>query len=171
MKRVTATAMLLITLVAGCGRQVSTDGLPPQDAITAQLEALQGRRGDAFLTIQEVGGDAMMQIAKTDGKFALMIDTRIIHYSLEETETRGDFSKTFYNPFVGIEYNFIKRVKIVFAYGIDPVSYDRSYDGRQTGRWDYRQEYMWEHEDATIIDAEESLNDVMAFTFRATFRF
>jgi hypothetical protein len=104
-------------------------------------------------------------------KFALMFDTRIIHYSLEETETRGDFSKTFYNPFVGIEYNFIKRVKIIFAYGIDPVSFRRDYDGRQTGRWNYRQAYMWDNEDATVIDAEESLNDVMAFTFRATFRF
>jgi hypothetical protein len=104
-------------------------------------------------------------------KLALMCDTRIIHYSLDETATRDDFSKTFYNPFIGLEYDFIKRAKLVFAYGIDPVAFERDYDGRQTGRWDFRQQYMWEHEDANVIDAEEALNDVMAFTFRATFRF
>jgi hypothetical protein len=104
-------------------------------------------------------------------KFALMFDVRIIHYTLDESETHGDFSKTFYNPFAGIEYKFLGKVDLVFAYGIDPVNYSIDYSGRQTGRWDYRQSYMWENEDATVIDAEESLNDVSAFTLRATFRF
>ena len=104
-------------------------------------------------------------------KFALMFDVRIIHYSLDETETRGDFSKTFYNPFAGLEYRFLQRASVVFAYGVDPVSYDVDYSGRQTGRWNYRQAYTWDNEDATMIDAEDALNDVMAFTLRATFRF
>ena len=104
-------------------------------------------------------------------KFAVMFDIRIIHYSLDETDTRGDFSDTFYNPFVGFEYRFLKKVNIVFAYGVDPVTFDRVYSGRQTGRWDFRQRYMWENEDATMVDAENALNDVQAFTLRATFRF
>jgi hypothetical protein len=104
-------------------------------------------------------------------KFALMLDTRIINYDLEASESRDAISKTYYNPFVGIQYDFLKKVRLVFAYGVDPVAYDRDYAGRQTGRWDFRQEYMWEHEGATVIDAEEALNDVMAITFRATFRF
>ena len=80
-------------------------------------------------------------------------------------------SGTFYNPFVGIEYRFLNKVNIVFAYGVDPITFDRDYSGRQTGRWDFRQAYMWENEDATIVDAENALNDVQAFTLRATFRF
>ena len=104
-------------------------------------------------------------------KFAFMFDVRIIHYSLDETETRGDLSDTFYNPFIGFEYRFLNKVNLVFAYGYDPVTYDRDYAGRQTGRWDFRQAYMWENEDATIVDAENALNDLQAFTLRATFRF
>ena len=104
-------------------------------------------------------------------KFAFMFDVRIITYSLDETETRGDLSDTFYNPFVGFEYRFLNKVNLVFAYGMDPVTYDRIYTGRQTGRWNFRQEYMWDNEDATIIDAEKALNDIQAFTLRATFRF
>jgi hypothetical protein len=104
-------------------------------------------------------------------KFAFMCDVRIINYSLDETDTHGDFSDTFYNPFIGIEYRFLDKVNVVFAYGVDPVSFGRDYGGRQTGRWNFRQAYMWENPDATIVDAENALNDVQAFTLRATFRF
>ncbi len=104
-------------------------------------------------------------------EFALIFDMRIIHYSIDETDSGEDLSDTFYNPFIGFEYRFMSKVNIVFAYGIDPVDFGIDYSGRQTGRWDFRQRYMWENAGANLIDAENALNDVQAFTLRATFRF
>ena len=104
-------------------------------------------------------------------RFAFMFDVRMINYSLDETETRGDLSKTFFNPFAGVEYRYFDKVDIVFAYGIDPVDFSIDYSGRQIGRWNFRQQYMWENEGSTLVDAESALDDVMAFTLRATFRF
>jgi hypothetical protein len=104
-------------------------------------------------------------------KLALTFDVRIINYDLEASASWEETSKTFYNPFVGFRYDFMRKVRLVFAYGIDPVAFDRDYEGRQTGRWDYRRAYLWDNENATILDAEDALNDVTAFTFRATFRF
>jgi hypothetical protein len=104
-------------------------------------------------------------------RFALMFDVRIINYSLDETETHGDINKTFFNPFAGVEYRFLDKVDVVFAYGLDPADFSIDYDGRQIGRWDFRQRYMWENEGASLVDAESALNDIMAFTLRATFRF
>lgn len=66
-------AGILAIFSFGCGKQASTDGLPPAEAIRVQLEALQKRKGDAFLTIQEVEGDAMVQIANGDKKLSLNI--------------------------------------------------------------------------------------------------
>ena len=104
-------------------------------------------------------------------KFALTFDVRAINSDLEASGSYGETSKTFYNPFVGFRYDFLQKVKLVFAYGIDPIAFDRDYDGRHTGRWDFRQAWLWENENATIFDAEDALNDVSAFTLRATFRF
>ena len=123
----------------------------------------------------EMDGNTYEAITKASwwltSKFAFMFDVRIIHYSLDETDTRGDLSDTFYNPFVGFEYRFLKKVNVVFAYGYDPVNFGIDYSGRQTGRWDFRQRYMWENEDATVVDAERALDDLQTFTLRATFRF
>jgi hypothetical protein len=78
---------------------------------------------------------------------------------------------TYTSPFIGIEYRFLNRVNIVFAYGVDPLDFAIDYDGRHVGRWKFRQEYMWNNENATIFDSEQALQDQKVITLRATFSF
>lgn len=105
------------------------------------------------------------------GNVRAIADVRIINYSLDAPpEGYGD-SETFTAPFVGFEYAFLQRADLVLAYGVDPLDFRIDYDGRHIGRWNFRNEYMWENEGATMIDAEKALADRQVITLRATFRF
>ena len=65
----------------------------------------------------------------------------------------------------------IRTMQLVLAYGVDPVNFMIDYDGRQVGRWLYRQQYLFDNPDASLQDAESFLADARVFTLRAQVRF
>jgi len=67
----TLVAAILTACGVGCSRQastptVSTEGLPPMEAIKIQLAELQNTKGNAWINIEEIGGDALIQISGGD---------------------------------------------------------------------------------------------------------
>jgi hypothetical protein len=67
MKILTVVAAILAACGMGCSRQpaapsVSTEGLPPMEAIKVQLSALKETKGVAVLNVQEIDGEAIVQV-------------------------------------------------------------------------------------------------------------
>jgi len=101
-------------------------------------------------------------------------DLRFINYSSQGNDENGDLvtdKSDFFNPFVGFRYTPIKKLELVLAYGVDPLDYSIEYSGRQLGRWWFRQNYMFDHPDATLLEAENHLADAQVFTLRAQLLF
>ena len=59
----------------------------------------------------------------------------------------------------------------MLGYGVDPVDFSIDYEGRQFGRWWYRQRYLFDHPDAGLLDSEQYLADAHVFTLRAQLTF
>ncbi len=74
-------------------------------------------------------------------------------------------------PFIGLRYHPVRTMELVLAYGVDPVDFSIDYAGREVGRWWYRQQYLYDHPDATHQDAEAFLSDARMITLRAQVRF
>jgi len=104
-------------------------------------------------------------------RFGALADVRTIRYDLDEQPGDEAVAKTFVAPFVGLEYRLFERASVVLAYGIDPLDFTIDYNGRQVGRWDFRNQYAWENPDTDILDAEQALQDSRVITLRAVFRF
>lgn len=100
----------------------------------------------------------------------LIADLRWIRYHGEE-EGAGDQDHDFFAPFVGIRYTPIRNLELVTAWGVDPVDYSIAYDGRQMGRWWYRQNWLFENPTATTLDAEDQLAKARVITLRAQLQF
>jgi hypothetical protein len=98
------------------------------------------------------------------------VDMRIIRYKFENLST-GDDVNTFTNPWVGLAYKPMRKVSVVLAYGVDPLNFDIDYEGREIGRYNYRQQYLWENANASLIGAEQSLSDKRMVCLRAMFNF
>jgi len=101
-------------------------------------------------------------------------DLRYIMYDVEGTDPQGESladNPGFFNPFAGFRYTPIKQLELVLGYGVDPLDYSIDYAGRQLGRFWYRQNYMWDNPDASLIDAERYLSDAQVFTLRAQLLF
>lgn len=104
----------------------------------------------------------------------LIADLRFSRYHLEghADGTTGETTDTdYFNPFVGCRYTPIDKLKLVLAYGVDPVDYSIDYGGRQIGRWLYRQNYVFDHPDATVLEAENFLKHARVVTLRAQLKF
>jgi len=105
----------------------------------------------------------------------VLADLRWILYDTEgEDHDSGEFStrdNDYFNPFVGLRYRPIRKLDLILGYGVDPVNFSIDYDGRQTGRWLYREQYMYDHPDADVMDAETHLAKARVFTLRAQFLF
>ncbi len=101
-----------------------------------------------------------------------------------------DDSKSFIAPFVGIRYKPAKKVDLVLAYGVDPLNFNIDYEGRHTGRYNFRQEYFWNHGgvstsyygferpryalpmgEYTYREAEEALADAKMIVLRVIYNF
>jgi hypothetical protein len=111
-------------------------------------------------------------------KLSLLADIRFIYYdvSLPENADESQFglapiAKGFWAPYAGLKYQPNAKVEVVVAYGVDPLDFAIDYNGRQTGRWWYRQMYLFEHPDQSIIDAERSLDEARIFGARIIFQF
>lgn len=99
-------------------------------------------------------------------KTAAILDIRQINYQLAEGG-----KPSYWAPFIGIKHQPIRDLELVLGYGVDPVDFSIDYAGRQFGRWWYRQNYLFDNEDATAQDAERALADARVFTLRAQFIF
>ncbi len=73
--------------------------------------------------------------------------------------------------FAGFRYTPIKQLNLTLAYGVDPLDYSIAYTGRQTGRWWVRQNYLFDHPDASVLDAEQFLDKIQTITLRAQLLF
>ena len=101
-------------------------------------------------------------------------DLRYIDYQMREGEQYLDDG--FFAPWFGVRYQPSPKLDVTLAYGLDPLAFGIDYEGRQNGRWRYRQQYVYdynnEHEDeATEFDAERALDELRAIGVRANFRF
>jgi len=90
------------------------------------------------------------------------------HYEGDDLDS---IDTDYFNPFVGMRYTPISQLELVLAYGIDPVDYSIDYAGRQLGRYNYRQNYLFDRPGATILEAENHLKDARVFTLRAQLLF
>lgn len=112
----------------------------------------------------------------TKGSFAIreklsaFLDLRIIRYKYENL-SGGDDVNTYTTPWVGFAYNPMRKVSVVLAYGVDPLNFDIDYDGRCIGRYNWRQQYLWDNPGASLTDAEEALSDRKMVSLRAIFNF
>lgn len=100
----------------------------------------------------------------------LIADLRWIHYH-READGAEDQNRDFFAPFAGIRYTPIRKLDLVAAWGVDPVDYSIAYGGRQTGRWWYRQNWLFENPTATALDAEDQLAKARVVTLRAQLQF
>jgi hypothetical protein len=99
-----------------------------------------------------------------------LFDVRIIRLKYEGTAGADDVH-TFTNPFAGFAYEPMRKVSVVLAYGVDPLNFDIDYNGREIGRYLYREQYLWSNSGATMTDAERSLADRRVVVLRAIFNF
>jgi hypothetical protein len=76
---------------------------------------------------------------KVTGTVSAIFDVRNIYIDDES----GDDAKSYTAPFIGVRYKPTKKVDLVLAYGVDPLSFDIDYAGRHTGRYDFRRDYLW----------------------------
>ena len=104
----------------------------------------------------------------------LIADLRFIQYDFEGNDADGNLvgdSPDYFAPFAGFRYTPIKKLELVLAYGVDPLDYSIEYSGRQLGRWWYRQNFLFDHPGATLLDAESYLAKAQTITLRAQLLF
>ncbi len=100
---------------------------------------------------------------------AAIADIRFISYNLEDTH--GTSKPSYWAPFLGLRNRPIRNLELVLGYGVDPVDFSIDYQGRQFGRWWYRQNYFFDNPDASLQDAEDFLASARVITLRAQFIF
>jgi hypothetical protein len=100
----------------------------------------------------------------------LITDLRWIGYH-SEADGSGVQDRDFFAPFLGVRYSPVRKLDLVAAWGVDPIDYSINYDGRQTGRWWYRQNWLFENPTATALDAEDHLARARVVTLRAQLQF
>ncbi len=102
-------------------------------------------------------------------------DVRYIKYDVNAVDpVNGELvtgDKGYWSPFVGLQYRPQRDLELVLGYGVDPVEFSIDYNGRQFGRWWYRQRYLFDHPGAGLLDAEQYLADARVFTLRAQMTF
>ncbi len=104
----------------------------------------------------------------------LIADLRFIQYNFETSDGEGGVisdSPDYFAPFAGFRYTPISKLDLTLAYGVDPLDYSIDYSGRQLGRWWFRQNFLFDHPNATLLGAEEYLAKASVFTLRAQLLF
>lgn len=122
--------------------------------------------GDQDYKSYEFIGRWRRQVSRTVDAIA---DVRHIAYDV--TGADATVNDDFWAPFLGLEYKPQANLDLVFGYGVDPVELSIDYNGRQFGRWWYRQRYLFDNPDAGLRDAEQYLENARVFTLRAQLTF
>ncbi|UCF07038.1 MAG: glycogen-binding domain-containing protein [bacterium] len=127
----------------------------PLKAVDLELESQYRRYEGRTSYAGQVGGDNGADFGRVDltsfeailrGSFRLtdrlsaIFDIRNIYLD----DAVLDRARLFTAPFVGIEYTPTKKVDLVLAFGLDPLDFGIDYEGRHTGRYNFRQEYLRE---------------------------
>jgi len=92
----------------------------------------------------------------------------------DTTSARGTTydDESFMAPYVAVVYSPRPNIELRVGYGVDPLSYfDAPVEGRGNGRERWRSHYMWEHGDASSVDAEEALADAKTIGLMALITF
>jgi Glycogen recognition site of AMP-activated protein kinase len=101
-------------------------------------------------------------------------DIRYVNYPRGTDGDEGGFlvsDNDYVAPFVGFRYRPIRTMDLVLAYGVDPMDFTIDYDGRQIGRWWYRNQFLFDNPGAGTQEAESHLADARVITLRAQVRF
>ncbi len=104
---------------------------------------------------------------------SFLLDVRWIRYDTADRtgESPVEAEQDYWAPYGGLRYRPIPRLEVVAAYGVDPLRFEIDYNGRDIGRWWFRQEYLFDHPEASLLDAEQALEDRRVFGLRAQFIF
>jgi hypothetical protein len=100
-------------------------------------------------------------------KVSGILDVRHLYFKDDLTDESDNFTV----PFVGLQYDPVRKVSVLLAYGVDPLDFDIDYSGRHIGRERFRREYLWGSPGATWRDAEQALADKRMMSLRAIYKF
>ncbi len=112
--------------------------------------------------------------------WSVLFDVRHITYkdvpttTADTTSVRGTTydDESFMAPYVALVFSPRPNIQLRVGYGVDPLSYiDSPVEGRGNGRERWRSNYMWEHGDASSVDAEEALADAKTIGLMALITF
>ncbi len=107
--------------------------------------------------------------------WSAVADVRWIDYAVDVANpSTGDVDalrEDFWAPFAGLKYQPLRTLELVVGYGVDPVEFSIDYQGRQLGRWWFRQQYLFDNPDKNLLDAEQYLADTRVFSLRAQLLF
>lgn len=159
-------ASATIWTISGLNAIGSAEGgygaLEMENALVHRDDGISGLDGHTFETI-------LRWQRRLSRRVYGVADLRYIDYQLADPDRRLDDG--FFAPWIGVRYLPSPRLDVTLAYGIDPLSFGIDYDGREIGRWRFRQQYKFDNPGATDFDAEKALDEVRAFGVRANFRF
>jgi len=102
-------------------------------------------------------------------------DFRMITYRDVPQATARDSAvddELFFSPYLALVYEPRPNVQLRLSYGVDPTNYvDTPVEGRPDGRERWRREYLWDHSEHNVIDAEEALEDARTIGIMAVILF
>lgn len=153
----------------------NTLGTPAGRWGRVELEAAWSDRDDR---INGIDGGTLELILRGDKQLSRRVhavaDVRWKRYDLElslPASAASTWDDDVVQPWFGLQYLPHPLLDVVFAYGVDPLSFDIDYDGRQIGRWIWRRQHMVENPGTTELDAEHALADARVLGIRANMRF
>ncbi len=135
-----------------------------------------GEAGSFYDTMEAIlsGGYSINQ------DWSVLLNVRHVTYkdvpttTADTTAVRGTTydDESFISPYVAVVFSPRPNIQLRVGYGVDPLSYiDSPVEGRGNGRERWCSSYMWEHGDASIIDAEDALADAKTIGLMALITF
>ena len=110
--------------------------------------------------------------------WTLLMDIRRMSYEnaiafTGETAQDIEFNDdSFVAPYVALAYSPRENVEVRVGYGVSPTNYvDTPVEGRGNGRERWLSEYLWDHSDHDILDAEDALADARVIGVMAVITF
>jgi len=165
--------------------RVSADVLPEKLMVGLSFEAMNH---DLTVSDSLAAGAGWTEPLDTfevilDGRFevwtdwSVVGDMRYITYrdvpgasASRDVDTVDD--ESFFAPYLALVYEPRPNVELRLSYGVDPTNYvDSPVGGRPDGRERWRREYLWDHGEYGVVDAEEALEDARTIGVMALIMF
>ncbi len=131
-------------------------------SLTYELDADEGlgdlaESAELFDTLELI---ARGRVSFSDCWGLLMDVRRITYKDVSGGGARGTGDESFLAPYFGISYSPRENVEVRLGYGVDPMNYmDTPVEGRSDGRERWRAQYLWDHSDYGVLEAEKALED------------